>query len=278
MNPEPILYWIKERHSIYTKKQAGEPKPWTQDTILQSYRFCNVYREVDTVTEWIHTNWMNRSDPNMFVAMAIARFVNWPDTLEEMGFPLPWDPEHFISVLHDRRRRNEKVYSGAYIVSTNGHAMDKAEYLANFVIQPIWDNRIDVRPKKGDTLESFYQRLIKFDGLGSFMAGQVIADLKHDKFSPLYEASDEFSWATSGPGSRRGMNRILERPAATPITEAKWRASLHALHQIIQDELAPLGMPPIDAQNVQNSLCETDKYLRVKLGEGTPRSGYPGRG
>jgi hypothetical protein len=278
MRVDDLCYWIKERHSIYTKKQAGEPKPWTQDPILQSYRFCNVYRNLDTVTEWIHNNWMNRSDPNMFVAMAIARFVNWPDTLEEMGFPLPWDPEHFVSVLHDRRRRNEKVYSGAYIVSTNGHAMDKAEYLANFVIQPIWDNRIDVRPKKGDTLESFYQRLIKFDGLGSFMAGQVIADLKYDKFSPLYEASDEFSWATSGPGSRRGMNRVIQRPPAAPITERVWRENLVILHKAVQDRLAPLGMPPLCAQDLQNALCEFDKFERVRLGEGTPRSGYPGRG
>jgi hypothetical protein len=179
--------------------------------------------------------------------------------------------------MHDRRNRNEKVYSGAYIVSTNGRAMDKAEYLAFFVIQPIWDNRIDVRPKKGDTLESFYQRLIKFDGLGSFMAGQVIADLKYDMFSPLSEASDEFSWATSGPGSRRGMNIVINKPPESPITERVWRGNLAILHQAVQDRLAPLGMPPLSAQDLQNCLCEFSKYTKVVTGTGTPRSGYPGR-
>jgi hypothetical protein len=180
--------------------------------------------------------------------------------------------------MHSRRERNEKVYSGAYIVSTNGRAMDKAEYLAHFVIQPIWDNRESLRPRPGDTLEAFYQRLVKFDGLGSFMAGQVIADLKYDNFSPLSEASDAFSWATSGPGSRRGMNRVIQKPPATPITERVWRANLTILHQSVQVRLAPLGMPPLCAQDLQNCLCEFDKYERVRLGEGTPRSGYPGRG
>ena len=35
----------------------------------------------------------------------------------------------------------------------------------------------------------------------------------------------------------------------------------------------------IDFSDVPNILCETDKYLRVKLGQGTPRALYvPGRG
>ena len=30
-----LLYWIKERESIRLKKEAGEPKPWTDDEILR---------------------------------------------------------------------------------------------------------------------------------------------------------------------------------------------------------------------------------------------------
>lgn len=30
----------------------------------------------------------------------------------------------------------------------------------------------------------------------------------------------------------------------------------------------------MDFSDVPNILCETDKYLRVKLGEGTPRARY----
>ena len=37
----------EERQKIYIKKKAGEPKPWTEDKIFQSSRFCNVFREQD---------------------------------------------------------------------------------------------------------------------------------------------------------------------------------------------------------------------------------------
>jgi hypothetical protein len=52
-----LFAFMKERHAIWERKVAGQPKPWTQDPILQSYRFCNVYRELDTVTVWINNNW-----------------------------------------------------------------------------------------------------------------------------------------------------------------------------------------------------------------------------
>jgi len=39
---------------------------------------------------------------------------------------------------------------------------------------------------------------------------------------------------------------------------------------------AEVGMPKIHMQDLQNCLCEFDKYERVRLGEGRPRNGYRG--
>mgnify|MGYP001618840079 CR=1 FL=1 len=39
---ERFHYWIKERHSVYLKKQAGKLKPWTDDKIIQSYYFLSL--------------------------------------------------------------------------------------------------------------------------------------------------------------------------------------------------------------------------------------------
>ena len=47
---EQFLYWFKERHQIYLKRQRGEPPPWTDDEVLQSYYFTNPYREHDKTT------------------------------------------------------------------------------------------------------------------------------------------------------------------------------------------------------------------------------------
>jgi hypothetical protein len=42
LSPESrFLYWIKERHAIYLRREAGEEKPWTDDEMLQRYFFTN---------------------------------------------------------------------------------------------------------------------------------------------------------------------------------------------------------------------------------------------
>ena len=94
---DDLFAFIRERHQIYRRREVGKSKPWTTDPILAEWRFCNVYRELDTVTKWIAANWRepHKDDPDLWFAMAIARFVNWPDTLAELGYPVPWNPRRF---------------------------------------------------------------------------------------------------------------------------------------------------------------------------------------
>ena len=52
--------YINERQAIYINKVSGAEFPWTDDEILQTYSFCNVFRELDTVTIWLRENWRER--------------------------------------------------------------------------------------------------------------------------------------------------------------------------------------------------------------------------
>ena len=72
-----LLYFIGERESIRIRRANGEP-PWTDDQIFRENRFCNVRREDDRVTRWIAENRRtpHADDPDLWFAMAIARFVN----------------------------------------------------------------------------------------------------------------------------------------------------------------------------------------------------------
>jgi hypothetical protein len=152
--------------------------------------------------------------------------------------------------------------------------MDKAVYLAYKVLTPLWNQRDYIRPITDDSLASFAERLSGFTGMGSFLSAQVVADIKY--VEPLKSASDWWTWASSGPGSRRGLNRVMGFPTDNKWNEAKWLSTLRELHAKV-NELAP-DMPPLHAQDLQNCLCEFDKWKRVQLGEGRPRALYPGRG
>lgn len=283
-NQELFFYWVKERQAIHDKKEAGLPKPWTDDSILQNYKFCNVKREDDRVTVWIKNHWRDpcRGHQNMWFAMVVARLFNWPDTLDAIGFPLsdfPQIKETWRSTL--KRRRDDiglKVFTGAYLVSTNGVAMDKIDYILDKVLTPIWERGrapSELVVYEGDippTLEEYWKFLTQFDGLGSFMAGQVIADLKY--IDPVLEkASDWMTFAPLGPGSIRGLNRFFGRDRNKPLKQAQGLKELLA----IQDRLAKEHGIVLPVHDVQNVMCETDKYIRLLRNEGKVRAGYNGR-
>lgn len=272
-----LLHFIVERHSIYTKKAAGLPAPWTEDPVLQQYRFCNVYRNLDTQTQLIHDNWLHphADNPDVWFAMTVARLVNWWPTLAAVKLPLPWHPERFVKAMDVRKAAGEKVFTGAYMVRADAVVEgSKAAYLAHYVLQPMWEARKALRPRAGDTLDAFHRRLMGYRDMGSFMAAQVVADVKYATAGHLAQAEDWHTWAASGPGSRRGLSRLRGYPVSTDWKESIWRAAFSDLYATITPMIAAAGLPTVTGQDLQNCLCEYDKHRRVQLNQGRPRSRY----
>lgn len=277
MRVQELVDFIDKRHAIYTAKSQGKPYPFRVkiDEILQTYRFCNVYRELDTQTKWLADNWRtpNSEDPDFWFAALVFRLTNWHETAEELGYPVPWNRDNFIWTIRSRKGLKKKVYNGAYMISTHGRKMPKEEYLAD-MLDAIWEARGELRFTRHDTLASFHKRLENAYGVGSFIAAQVIADAKY--VGEMYKARDWGSFAASGPGSRRGLNRVMDMPVEYPKDEASWRMDLTNLLSDVNHKIGKLGMHGLHAQDLQNCLCEFDKYERVRLGEGRPKSRYKG--
>ena len=272
MDPKTeLLHWITERESVRKLKEAGEPKPWTLDPILRDYKFCNVERENDRVTKWVFDKWLlpNAESKNIAFAMCVARHFNWPDTLEVIGYPETWDPEVVRSNLKAHREQGNKVYTGAYLVSTCGRKMDKIDYSIDIVLNPLYEKIRN--PDRGETLQEYWNYLLQFDGFASFMAGQVVADLKY--IYPLFASEDWWVWAPLGPGSIRGLNRYHRRPLAYNLTQAQGLQELLLIQEMIHTE-TQLKLP---LHNVQNCFCEFDKYVRLKYDGGKVRSKYNGK-
>lgn len=276
MRTKELLAFITERHSIYLERHAGISWPWTEDPILQQYRFCNVYRNLDKETQLIHDNWLRKLKRNedLWFACVVARLVNWWPTLSTLKLPVPWDPLDFVTFMDKRKAAGQKVFTGAYMVRADAVVSgSKAAYLADYVLTPLWHDRDKVRPHKGDTLETFHQRLMQYRDMGSFMAAQVVADAKYFD-AHLLKSKDWHTWAASGPGSRRGLNRVMGLTPNDHWSEAAWRAQFAALHEKMCSLIENEEMQYVTGQDLQNCLCEFDKYERVRLGEGKPRSRY----
>ena len=271
-----FVTFVMEREAIHQRRLAGLPAPWTSNSILREWKFCNIYRENDRVTAWIRTHWRepHTDDPDLWFAMVVARFINWPDTLSELGYPVPWNPDWFLHLMADRKARKQKVYSGAYMIRAdpNQPGGSTPVYQERDMFTPFWNKRELLRPRAGDTLNAYHMVLGQLFGLGSFMAAQVVADIKHH--GVLKSASDWWTFAASGPGSRRGLNRVMGRSKDASWSEDNWRLELTRLSDTVALPIHAARLPRLDAQNLQNCLCEFDKYERVRLGEGTPRARF----
>ena len=263
--------YINERHAIYIRRQAGVKPFWTEDKILQTYSFCNVFRELDTVTIWLRENWKEpyADHPNLPFAMAVARQINCPDTLQEIGFPEHWNPGRVKAIMQGRMDRGEKVYTGAYML-TGTLGGTKVEQTIDKILTPLYENQPEIHP---DSLQKTWSEYLPYAGFSGFMAYEVVTDLRHTKY--LGNARDIYTWANPGPGAKRGLNRINGRELTwSPNREPdRWNREMKDLLDrspgYLQGHIDVLEM-----RDIEHCLCEFDKYERVRLGQGKPRAKY----
>jgi hypothetical protein len=257
---------MEGREMIREKKEAGLPKPWTTDEVFQHVYFCNVYREHDRVTKFIRRMYSPRFLHPLFVHnIILSRFLNWPDTLDELGYQDTWDPPYVKQVLNEIKASGKKVWGAAYVVTTHGLKMDKIDYLCDRVLPSIQKVLAVYLP--WETCSDASHQLQHIEGVSTFMAGQVIADLKNTPGYSLANAPDWNHFALPGPGSIRGMNWVC----GWKVPANEWKDKLNELHHIVK----AAGWP-ICQQDLQNCLCEFDKYMRVKNGTGTSKRHYNG--
>lgn len=283
-------YWVNERHLIYLKKLAGEPWPWTADKVLQEYRFCNVFRELDIVTiqfrELIRERYADH--PNLWFAYCLARQINWPDTVSEImqqtSFPDYWVPESVYDVLRQRQARGDKLYTGAYMlrgdIQREGEDNNKPRYTVFRVLDPIWQSGcrgpitpfcMNSDPRAGGSIQAATEWLEGHSGWGGFLAYEVATDLRHTRY--LENAPDIMTWANPGPGAKRGLNRIFGRPLNKALGRDQ---AIDEMRWLLAESPTYLAthVPALEMRDIEHSLCETDKMLRVKHGEGRPRAKY----
>jgi hypothetical protein len=273
---QKLRYWIMELEAIRVAKEAGQPAPWSEDVILNTYRFCNVRREDDRVSKWLIDNVFlpNSGNDLLFFQAICARWINWPPTIqylmEQRAWPTLWfNPDHFGRLIDERYASGEKTYTGAYMIrgDTSGAVKQKGIWLAHSTLQPIYAERnrfLQYFRREDKTIEGAHRLFNGYFNFGSFMAGQCVADWTYTHL--LNTASDLYTWAPVGPGSSRGMNWLQDRNMEATLKQEQFVEELQELTTLLPIKLS--------AHNVQNTLCELSKYVRVENGGAPPRSKY----
>jgi len=273
LNPRPedyLQYWIVERDNVRIRKERGDKKPWTHDPILRDVYFCNVHREDDRVTRYIRREFNQYVDhPKYEWFMCMARIFNWPDTIIQIMyynlFTVDCDVyKGILDVIRNRQDQGKKVWGGAYVITTHGQKMDKAEYCAR-LLSDIYDSEHLDFARGSATLKDAHTHLMELEGFASFMAAQVVADLKNTPRHPLQNAPDWMTFAALGPGSVKGLNYFFERDPDTSMGAKQFVDELQQVREWLTTVI-PEIMKDLCNQDLQNCMCEYSKYMRVRQG------------
>ena len=300
-----FFYWVNERHRIYLAREEGKPKPWTDDPILRDYKFTNVYRQLDRGTKWLTDNFIQphiNDDPRLLAAnICWYRMFNWTGTGELLGWQTEsWEEPDVKSEvkrkLWDAYNQGKQVFTNAHIVYSPP-GVGKIDAIVD-VCADLWElvrnDDFAAYSQNRRSLEDTFEDLRTVDCVGGFMAYEMVTDMRWVP-SLLYDAEDIMTWANPGPGAIRGLRR-LGRPHA-PRAEA-----IRSIEQLLRESregrrkawerdgpdepFKPIvqgptvledHMPVLEMRDIEHSLCEFDKYCRVKFGEGEPRMKFNGR-
>jgi hypothetical protein len=279
-SPQELLaYWIREREQIRRLKELGAPKPWSNDPIFQNVYFCNVRREDDKTTRFIRQKYQAYGEhPWLVYNYVLARFLNRIETLKFIPFMSDHAPTVLMQLFDQVQRANGQLWGGAYIITTHGLPMGKVQYLVNHVLEGVSKPcraHIGRGPVQGyrANLATAYATLLKHEGLGSFLAAQIVADLKNTPGHPLASAEDFYTFAAHGPGSLRGASWFHYGEIGR-VTPATFNQHFNKIREYIDDNVPEIV---ICNQDLQNCLCEFDKYMRVRTGVGKSKRKYNGR-
>lgn len=273
--PELLMYWIQERYLILTKKDWGKPRPWSDDAVFQKTYFCNVHRENDKVTRWIREFYSRYCGDDLFeYNIVLSRFLNWPDTLGKIGYQSYHRPAALLEDLEDMAELG-KIWGGAYVITTHGIPMPKATYLCQNVLEGLFRRLEELRNGcRAGSCTIASRVLQRFEGLGSFLAAQVVADLKNTPGHPLNTAEDRSTFVEPGPGSVRGA-AWFHYGEPNGVGVGSFLSHFKLIREYV-DAHWPEDVPVVDNQDLQNCLCEFDKYCRVSTGSGRSKRGYNG--
>ena len=281
-----FVHYLSERHLIYERKEAGLPQPWTSDPILSKFKFTNVLRSRDHTTRWLVKNWYvpNRHQSPEVQALncAIARYFGRVEFLEALGYQTSWEPQKIVELAKERFRKKLPVFTGAYIITNQGMTDPKEEVVVNCFLSPYRYQltRLTEIAQRTQSWQAVAEGMAGMPGMGPFMTKEILLDWQ---LTPLLEnAHDKLTWTPAGPGAIRGLNRLHGRAINAGMTQAKALSEMkELLAKLAQEDLLPLTFPRVGVDfgvtDVQFCLCELDKYLRVKNGEGRPRSTYKPR-
>lgn len=268
------LYWYfaAERQIIFYNKLMNKPKPWTQDLILQTYKFCNAYRVNDRISQYLIKNVIDNgneySKEDIIFRIVLFKLFNKAETWELICNKLgdvtlsDFNFDTYSKILTEAKNKGMKIYNDAYISCANkafGYDKKHDNHLALLNKMFIID-KVQYKIIKTKSMEEAFNIIKSYPLIGNFMAYQLITDINYSDAVDFSESS----FTVAGPGSIRGIKKCFSDLEGSSYEDAiKYMCDNQDKEfKRLNLDFKRIGNRPLQYIDCQNLFCELDKYCR----------------
>lgn len=271
------FYFIQERMNIFWGKYNHQDH-LTDDPILQEYKFTNVYRASDRVSQYLIKNVIYRdldryAPEDVLLRILVFKVFNRIETWEYLNkyldvrvntYNVEW-----LSNLLTKRQKDYPIFSNAYMMAGSHVRYADIKTKHQVWLQMIEDEFIQGRGfekvLEAKSMSEVYSQLRDYPLIGDFLAYQYTIDFN---YSP-YLNFDEDSFVKAGVGAVRGIKKCF-LSFGNNFEDAIYY--IHDHFEELQERYGYTAFHPLPGRkpkliDLQNCFCETDKYLRAKMPE-----------
>ncbi len=273
------FYFLCERMNMFWRKCEPYSRIWTKDPILRTYKFTNVYRACDRVSQYlirkvIYSDLDRFLPEDVILRILVFKIFNKIDTWEFIRESYGeirvdnFDVKRLSSLLSSRQK-SWPIFSNAYMMTGSHRAYDnyasKHEKWLWMVKKEIVETGKISEILNAGSLEEIYEILRGCSFIGEFLAYQYSVDIN---YSP-YINFDENSFVKAGIGAIRGIKKCFIEYGETYEDAIRYTYDNFdiLLRKYGFEEFKPLPGRRPKLIDLQNCFCETDKYLRAKMPE-----------
>lgn len=266
---EEMANFASERMKIWKKRNSKAQPPFTKDSILRKYRFCNIYRELDRQTIEIHSQLKDMEDEFSLWLLNIAfqRFVCRPETVLEVGH-LNFSKKNNNKVYKKLMSLEKPTYGNAYVfpisVIQKSNYPTREKFFCFYLPGVIDDVSKIIQGFDNNTVENALKVVLKAFGYNfRFHWTEILIDVAY-QFPDKIDLFKDFS---IGPGALPIMKRLSLK--ADPLENC----NSCVLYKINNFPYPKYNSKKIllSAENWEGIACEFRKYSNLKFGRGRVR-------
>ena len=286
-----FFQFIFERQLVWYKRFCVKASVWTKDKTLQKYKFCNVYRELDKGTFYIIEKLKNtRNRKIIFQNVVFYRFFNKYNLYEDLKIDIikKFDNKTIqllINNFNNLKKSGKTIFGDAYLISGNKTNEAKHIFILNNLKKFFENKNLEKIIQKIDSPEipeKSLEVIKQIPSIGNFLAYEIWIDLTYFNF--FKQCWNDNDFVNIGPGAKWGLELIYNKK----LKNKEQLEKIYHLYTIQNQYLDKIkkdnrswkqiaykkcfsSYPYLSIRNMEHSLCEFRKYLRLKNNLGKKR-------